>query len=904
MVMSKIKISSLIPFFKRKQNIIILFIILLIVLSSVTVFLFLNDAEERIVMGTIYIDSLPAPAGVGVKIVFPDGDAHDPSGTDEIGQYRIDVTNFSGETGSFFISFNGTTYIPKNESGEYFDYIVSNGSYVISIDLFITIPNEEVDDTTSDDPSDTDSSDDTTDDTTDDTSDDGDDSNTDDGTDDGTSDDTTGDDNTSEDDSDDDNSDDDEPISSLSLNTYVWDDETATWADEIGTENGDIVSYKILVEYTGNDHVTDIIISDQASIGLDFIGDATVNGSIQNPDVNSTTHTIQWNLSNITMNDSLIILFNCKVNGEGSLFSDVKVNATENTTKTFNLTKSVTVNIYGAITLEKQVWDIKTLNWVKECSRDIGNTARFKISILYEGSFTVDNVVVTDLLSDGLNYIGNATVNGTIFYPIVNTTDHTLQWDLGDLISQELVIIEYDTNVTINATFINNVKLIGEETIGKLFNETDSAVVTGEAPKHLTCVKQVKHNDGNWVKMVDANVGGNTTFKITLFNNGNRSFYNLNIFDELPNSLSYVTGSSMVIYNNQTFYEEPTVDASRTQLLWYNINSVTHDYLNPAENLSIVFNTTITDAGFIINHVNVTSTICNECDPLDVSDTAFVNATMPIQELTVDAGGQYNKKPGDSFNLTARASGGIPPYNYVWDLNNDGFFDDGNKSYIGVQFDTEGNYTVNVKVIDCENTTAMDTAYITIAMPPLTVDAGGPYTQFAGNVIMFNGSATGGIIGYSWFWDFGDGNTSTQQNPMHTYMATGIYTAILTVTDFMNNSQNDTALITINERDATPPVIDVDDPISALYINGRAVFPFFVPLIFGEIEINITAVDEETSVEKIELHINEELIGTWNDSSIQWIWSERTFGRFRFYIVAYDEAGNWNDMEFIVWKFF
>jgi PKD repeat protein len=33
----------------------------------------------------------------------------------------------------------------------------------------------------------------------------------------------------------------------------------------------------------------------------------------------------------------------------------------------------------------------------------------------------------------------------------------------------------------------------------------------------------------------------------------------------------------------------------------------------------------------------------------------------------------------------------------------------------------------------------------------------------------------------SWMWEFGDGNTSSQQNPQHTYQAAGIYTVQLTV---------------------------------------------------------------------------------------------------------------------------
>jgi PKD repeat protein len=43
----------------------------------------------------------------------------------------------------------------------------------------------------------------------------------------------------------------------------------------------------------------------------------------------------------------------------------------------------------------------------------------------------------------------------------------------------------------------------------------------------------------------------------------------------------------------------------------------------------------------------------------------------------------------------------------------------------------------------------------------------------------------------SWLWDFGDGNTSTLQNPTHTYAVDGSYTVSLTVTD--NDGASDTA---------------------------------------------------------------------------------------------------------------
>ena len=46
--------------------------------------------------------------------------------------------------------------------------------------------------------------------------------------------------------------------------------------------------------------------------------------------------------------------------------------------------------------------------------------------------------------------------------------------------------------------------------------------------------------------------------------------------------------------------------------------------------------------------------------------------------------------------------------------------------------------------------------------------------------IRFLDESTGNIT--SWLWDFGDGGTSTQQNPTHVYLKNGYYTVTLKVT--------------------------------------------------------------------------------------------------------------------------
>jgi len=44
------------------------------------------------------------------------------------------------------------------------------------------------------------------------------------------------------------------------------------------------------------------------------------------------------------------------------------------------------------------------------------------------------------------------------------------------------------------------------------------------------------------------------------------------------------------------------------------------------------------------------------------------------------------------------------------------------------------------------------------------------------------------------FWDFGDGNQSFEQNPVHTYLSPGLYIACLTISDSLNNCWNQSCM--------------------------------------------------------------------------------------------------------------
>ncbi len=97
---------------------------------------------------------------------------------------------------------------------------------------------------------------------------------------------------------------------------------------------------------------------------------------------------------------------------------------------------------------------------------------------------------------------------------------------------------------------------------------------------------------------------------------------------------------------------------------------------------------------------------------------------------------------------------------------------------------------------------------------PLEVDAGGPYEGTVGDPISFAATVVGGVSPYDYLWDFGDGNTSTNQGPTHIYMIAGNYTVNLTVTDNNGNESSDNTWANIQGLNNPPETPDINGPNS------------------------------------------------------------------------------------------
>jgi PKD repeat protein len=143
---------------------------------------------------------------------------------------------------------------------------------------------------------------------------------------------------------------------------------------------------------------------------------------------------------------------------------------------------------------------------------------------------------------------------------------------------------------------------------------------------------------------------------------------------------------------------------------------------------------------------------------------------------------------------------------WSWDFNNDDVPDSTEVNPVHV-FENSGTYTVNLTVSN-ENGTDSKLATINVLEQSIPIL---PVANFSTNLtsgyaplsMQFNDSSENET---GWNWNFGDGSTSVEQNPIHTYSAAGTYTVNLTVSN-ANGTNSKLATITVLEKPT--PVLPV-----------------------------------------------------------------------------------------------
>lgn len=142
-----------------------------------------------------------------------------------------------------------------------------------------------------------------------------------------------------------------------------------------------------------------------------------------------------------------------------------------------------------------------------------------------------------------------------------------------------------------------------------------------------------------------------------------------------------------------------------------------------------------------------------------------VNVILPDANFTAD---DISGCPPHQVNFTYNGTG---LYTYNWDFGDGTVSNLQSPSHV---YNTPGSYPVTLTVTDpsgCSNSfTYPNQVNVTQGVnnfnSPTPVVACAPFT------VNMSDNSPGAV---SWFWDFDDGNTSTQSNPVHTYTSAGTY---------------------------------------------------------------------------------------------------------------------------------
>jgi PKD repeat protein len=221
---------------------------------------------------------------------------------------------------------------------------------------------------------------------------------------------------------------------------------------------------------------------------------------------------------------------------------------------------------------------------------------------------------------------------------------------------------------------------------------------------------------------------------------------------------------------------------------------------------------TVTDAGGLSDETTLTIT---------VTEPGANQAPVAVASSDVDGG----EAPLTVNFIGSASTDDVGIETYAWDFEGLGTSTLADPSF---EFLAAGEYTVTLTVTDEEGLTGTDTVTITVTDPgtgnaaPEAVAIADVYNGLAPLTVNFTGSTSMddvAVTGYE--WNFGDGETSNEDDPTHIYTEIGTYDVMLTVTDA--EGLQDTANLTITVVDPNNPAPIAN--ISANPINGMAPLP-------------------------------------------------------------------------------
>ncbi|WP_157078672.1 DUF11 domain-containing protein, partial [Methanobrevibacter filiformis] len=249
----------------------------------------------------------------------------------------------------------------------------------------------------------------------------------------------------------------------------------------------------------------------------------------------------------------------------------------------------------------------------------------FTITVNNSGSTVANNVSVTDMIPQGLDYLDSIPSTESVTYYISN---NTLIWDIGSLNPNETQTLNltFMLNSSTGANLNNRVTVSTDEpNLG--FNYSRAYVT--QLPELIINIIKVS-NDTN------VHVGDYITYTITLENRGEMSQLSVNVQDILDPRLKYINSTSNSTSSNITINNDT--------VLWH------LDGLGVNETVSLNITVQVMGTGIITN----TAEVSGKYNPNFGVNISSVNITVSdeVNVSIIKVANVTNASVGDTVNYT------------------------------------------------------------------------------------------------------------------------------------------------------------------------------------------------------------------------------------------------------------
>lgn len=415
-------------------------------------------------------------------------------------------------------------------------------------------------------------------------------------------------------------------------------DGTSNFVENVTAKQNDIVRFRLIVNNTGGETASNVLVSDSLPSGLEYVPNTTtVDGQSQADGITTNG----FRISSINTGASKTVIFNARVtsNTAGTL-TNTGVAAIEGKEPVRD-TATVTIqNVQGPrLTIAKTVsLGEGSSNFVENVTASQNDTVRFQLVMGNTGDQALDNVLVSDSLPSGLEYIANTTrVDGSN----VNDGITTNGIRIGNVNPSASKIVIFNARVTNSSTSILTNTGVASAYNHEVVRDTATVTGTNSGNAVMTIAKTVAlgENSTNFSENVNANQDDIVRFQLVINSTGAKALDTVTVSDVLPSGLDYVSGSTRL--------DGASVENGIAS------NGIKIGNINAGNSKTVIFNARVSSSNTgTITNTGVASALNHEV----VRDTATVqgsNNNRPY--LTVDKSvDRTTANAGDELRYTIR----------------------------------------------------------------------------------------------------------------------------------------------------------------------------------------------------------------------------------------------------------